>query len=261
MRADWATSMYAVRVSLAIRTLAIGFGVVCAATVLTARQPGRGTVWDGVYTAEQAARGRAVYEEHCSSCHLPDLSGSGEARSLVGDAFMDDWREDTLGTLFSRTRTMMPFDNPATLADGDYLDSIAYILQVNRFPEGRRALTAGELDDIRIENEEGPGEVPSFALVRVMGCLVRETDGGWLLTHATVARRTQDPAVSDPDELTALDRQAPGLRTFALISPYPDPTPHSGHRMEAKGLLIRDADGDRINVSSLGMVAVACGSR
>lgn len=260
MRADWATSMYAVRVSPAVRVLAIGFGVGCAAGVLAARQPERGTVWDGVYTADQAARGRAVYEEHCSSCHLPDLSGSGEARSLAGDAFMDDWREDTLGTLFSRTRTLMPFDNPATLTDGDYLDSIAYILQVNRFPEGRRSLTAEGLDDIRIENEEGPGEVPSFALVRVVGCLARGADGGWLLTHATDARRTQDPSVSGPDQRTALNGQASGPHTFTLISPYPDPTPHTGHRMEAKGFLIRDADGDRINVSSLGMVATACES-
>ena len=40
---------------------------------------------------------------------------------------------------------------------------------------------------------------------------------------------------------------------------YPDPAAHAGHVMEAKGFLIRSPDGDRINVSTLGMVAAACG--
>ena len=40
---------------------------------------------------------------------------------------------------------------------------------------------------------------------------------------------------------------------------YPDPAAHAGHRMEAKGFLIRSLDGDRINVSTLGMVSDVCG--
>ena len=40
---------------------------------------------------------------------------------------------------------------------------------------------------------------------------------------------------------------------------YPDPAAHAGHRMEAKGFLIRSPDGNRINVSTLGMVGAACG--
>ena len=221
-----------------------------------AGQDGR-TVWDGVYTAEQAARGKVVYDTSCGACHLPDMSGSDEARPLAGDRFMQDWREDTLHTLFVRIRNLMPFDEPATLNEDAYLDSVAYILEFNGFPPGDGELTPDGLADIRIEGRDGPAEVPSFALVQVVGCLTEEA-GGWLLTNSTRAVRTRDPAASTEDELSALDARRLGTRTFALMNVYPNPAAHAGHRMAVKGFLIRDPNGDRINVSSLGMVSTAC---
>ena len=223
-----------------------------------AGQDERTTVWDGVYTAEQAARGKLVYDGNCGACHLPDMSGSDEARPLAGDRFMQDWREDTLHTLFVRIRNLMPFDEPATLSEEAYLDSVAYILEFNGFPPGDRELTPEGLEDIRIEGRDGPAEVPSFALVQVIGCLTEEA-GGWLLTNSTRAVRTRDPSASTEDELAALGARPTGTRTFGLMNVYPNPASHAGHRMAVKGFLIRDPSGDRINVSSLGMVADACG--
>lgn len=220
-------------------------------------QQSRTTVWDGVYTDDQAARGEAVYENHCSACHLVDLGGSLEVRPLAGDRFMEDWREDTLDTLFTRIRTLMPFDNPATLSDAAYLDSVAYILQFNGFPAGRLELTADSLADVQIEGRDGPEQVPSFALVKVVGCLTQGADG-WILARSTDAVRTSDPSASNAAELEALEAEPLGPRTFVLMSVYPDPAAHAGHKMEAKGFLIRDPDGDRINVSTLGMVAPVC---
>ena len=222
-----------------------------------AGQEGGATVWDGVYTAEQAARGKVVYDSSCGACHLPDMSGSDEARPLAGDRFMQDWREDTLHTLFVRIRNLMPFNEPATLTEDAYLDSVAYILEFNGFPPGDRELLPDGLADIRIEGREGPAEVPSFALVQVVGCLTEDA-GGWLLTNSTRAVRTRDPSASTEDELSALGARRPGTRTFALMNVYPNPASHAGHRMAVKGFLIRDPAGDRINVSSLGMVAAAC---
>ena len=224
-----------------------------------AAQEGRTTVWDGVYTAEQAARGEAVYASHCSSCHQADFSGTEEASPLSGDAFMQAWREDTVGNLYTRVRNLMPFDEPASLGDGAYLDSVAYLLQANGFPAGSRELTAAGAADVRIEAEDGPGEVPSFALVQVVGCLARGDGATWVLTGATRAVRTDDPSESSPEALAALAGRPPGDRTFELMAVYPDPAAHAGHTMEAKGFLIRSPDGDRINVSTLGMVADACG--
>ena len=239
----------------AVLVLAAGLGV---ASVQAGSQESRTTVWDGVYTADQAARGKVVYDRHCSSCHLADLGGSSEARPLAGDRFMEDWREDTVHTLFTRIRSLMPFDDPATLSDDAYLDTVAYILQFNGFPAGRLALTAEGLADIQIEGRDGPGQVPSFALVQVVGCLTQGSDAGWILTSSTDAVRTRDPSGSNADELRALEARPLGTQTFTLMSVYPDPASHAGHKMEAKGFLIRGPEGDRINVSALEMVAAAC---
>lgn len=222
-----------------------------------AGQDGRRTVWDGVYTTEQAARGMQVYRESCGACHLADMTGSDEARPLAGERFMQDWREDTVHTLYMRIRNLMPFDDPATLSDDAYLDSVAYILEFNGFPPGDSELTPDGLADIRIEGRDGPAEVPSFALVQVVGCLTEDADG-WLLTSSTAAARTRDPSDSSEEELNALAATPGGAETFALMNVYPDPTSHAGHRMAVKGFLIRDPAGDRINVSSLGMVAATC---
>jgi len=43
-------------------------GVICA-------QPSERSVWDGVYTAEQAKRGEALYANNCASCHGSALGG------------------------------------------------------------------------------------------------------------------------------------------------------------------------------------------
>lgn len=249
------------RLVAAILTLALAAGVAPASvegTRAAAPQAEHTTVWDGVFTADQAARGKAVYESHCSRCHGPDLSGSQEARSLAGARFMQDWREDTVDTLFTRIRSLMPFDDPATLSDAAYLDSVAYILEVNGFPGGSRELAADGLADIRIEDLAGPGQVPSFALVQVVGCLTRHPDDGWMLTRSTEPVRTADPSASTAGALTALGAQPLGAQTFTLMSAYPDPAPHTGHKMEAKGFLIRGPEDDRINLSSLAMVAAEC---
>ena len=41
---------------------------------LTSAQAPR-TVWDGVYTREQAQRGEKLYEQECGRCHGDDLTG------------------------------------------------------------------------------------------------------------------------------------------------------------------------------------------
>lgn len=243
--------------TLRMRTTSAFLGLALAGPA-AAGQAERTTVWDGVYTAEQAARGAVVYRTHCSSCHQADFSGTEEASPLAGDAFMQAWREDTVGNLYARVRNLMPFDEPATLSDAAYLDSVAYLLQANGFPAGPRALTAGGAADVRIEAEDGPGDVPSFALVQVVGCLGQGDAGAWVLTRATRAVRTDDPSPSSAETLAALAGRPLGTRTFELMAVYPDPAAHAGHVMEAKGFLIRSPDGDRVNVSTLGMVAPAC---
>jgi mono/diheme cytochrome c family protein len=94
------------------------------------------TVWDGVYTAAQAERGRGAYAQACASCHADDLRGKGTAPSLVEESFAFLWADMSVGDLFERTRTRMPSDRPNSLPSATYADVIAFIAQKNGYPAG-----------------------------------------------------------------------------------------------------------------------------
>jgi mono/diheme cytochrome c family protein len=99
-----------------------------------------GTLSSGVYTADQAKRGQAVYSDACSKCHLDDLSGGTGSPPLVGDEFLKGWTGKTVGALFDEVRMTMPFDNPGGLKAEQYADVIAYLFSANKFPSGSQEL-------------------------------------------------------------------------------------------------------------------------
>jgi mono/diheme cytochrome c family protein len=99
------------------------------------------SVKDGVYTAEQAARGRAVYNVRCAECHMTDLAGHEYAGALAGYGFQLKWQDASLGELLGRIRSM-PLGRPGSLMPQEYVDILAYVLQKNTYPEGTAELTA-----------------------------------------------------------------------------------------------------------------------
>jgi mono/diheme cytochrome c family protein len=101
----------------------------------------RRTLMDGVFTADQAARGRAVYERHCAECHMHDLAGREYAGALAGYGFQLKWQDATLGELLGRIRSM-PLGRPRSLTGDEYIDILAYVLQKNAYPQGTSELTA-----------------------------------------------------------------------------------------------------------------------
>lgn len=118
---------------------AIGLASVWTAPALLAQDAGR-TVWDGVFTAAQADRGAHAYSENCGTCHGVQLDGTGEAPGLAGGEFVANWNGLTVGDMFDRIRTTMPFDRPGGLSRETYADIVAYMLKVNGFPAGEREL-------------------------------------------------------------------------------------------------------------------------
>ena len=133
--------------------------IVIAAALLVAlatAQEATRSVWDGVFTQEQADRGRPLYNQHCASCHADTLTGGEMSPPLVGGEFMSNWNGLTLSELFERIRTSMPQNNPGKLSREVNADITAYILSVNKFPTGKTELphSAEFLRDIRIESEK-----------------------------------------------------------------------------------------------------------
>jgi mono/diheme cytochrome c family protein len=100
------------------------------------------SVWDGVFTAEQAKRGGEISERECVTCHGSTLSGGEEAPALEGGTFLSNWTGLTVGVLFDRIRTSMPQDDPARLTRQQDADVLAYILSLNRFPAAKSELPA-----------------------------------------------------------------------------------------------------------------------
>ena len=221
-----------------------------------AQEDGGPSVWDGVYSPGQAARGRRLYEETCARCHGEDLSGAN-ARPLAGESFIRDWGGLKLDSVLTRAKTMPP-GAAGSLGEDGYVDVLAYVLEANAFPHGEAELTAERAGDVLVYGADGPDAVPNFALVQVVGCLARD-DRAWMVTDGSEPIRTRDPDASTGDTL-ALTRSLPlGGGTFELMYVFPDPDPYEGHRVEAKGFLIRREDAaDAINVTTVASLDAAC---
>jgi mono/diheme cytochrome c family protein len=103
------------------------------------------SVLDGVFTAEQAARGRQTFQRVCMSCHT--------VAEHSGRKFEIKWADSTLGDIFDVISTTMPEGNPGSLNPYDYASIIAFVLKESGYPEGERELptNAAALMNIRIE--------------------------------------------------------------------------------------------------------------
>jgi S-disulfanyl-L-cysteine oxidoreductase SoxD len=115
-----------------------------------AQQPAR--IWDGVFSSDQAGRGKAAFDLSCSRCHNVALIGSERGPAIKGAAFLSHWEKDSLAGLFSKIRDTMPEGGPGTVKDEVKIDILSYILQQNGFPAGNTELKAdvSSLEDIRL---------------------------------------------------------------------------------------------------------------
>lgn len=103
------------------------------------------TTLSGVYTAEQATKGKDVYAGMCQSCHT--------AASHTGQVFVTNWNGRSLAELWAYITENMPKSEPGSLSTREYVLVLAYMLRVNGMPAGRDELRADTeaLAQIRIE--------------------------------------------------------------------------------------------------------------
>jgi S-disulfanyl-L-cysteine oxidoreductase SoxD len=134
-----------------VRRMLVAIGVVA----LYAQDSSR-SVWDGVFSEDQAKAGQADYLRSCASCHGDTLTGGDEAPSLAGGAFLSNWNGLTVGELFERIRTTMPINDPPSVGREVKTRILAYLLKMNRFPSGGTELSARTeaMRLIRIEADE-----------------------------------------------------------------------------------------------------------
>ena len=122
------------------RFAALGIIVFIVLVAVVRAQESQRSLWDGVYTQEQAKRGETAYGERCARCHGTDLMSGDSVPPLAGTDFLSTWNTKTVGDLFDRIRTSMPADQPGTLNRQQTSDIVAYLLSANKFPAGKTEL-------------------------------------------------------------------------------------------------------------------------
>jgi len=210
------------------------------------------TVWDGVYTAAQAARGANSFSGNCSRCHAAEPNAGEEGKNLAGKAFWDSFKESTVDHLLDFVSKNMPNGQGGSLSANTYADLVAYILSRNDLPPGASELTKESAVGVQIIAKGGPGELPTGTLVRVVGCVAKKEGGGWILNTATAPERP-NPATDASDATRAL-----GTRTFTLMYVLLPLDRFVGHRLRVRGLLMGEGGKDGINVSQTESVADTC---
>jgi mono/diheme cytochrome c family protein len=117
-------------------TIALGAIVVSIASSWVAA----GQAGAPVFTAEQAAAGKALFTKACASCHQADLTGNDDAPALAGAPFQDVWKTRSTKELLDYMSGAMP-PGGSTLNATDYAAIVAYVLERNGAPAGAQLLT------------------------------------------------------------------------------------------------------------------------
>jgi len=225
------------------------FTSVTASLVTAQTNTPRRTVWDGVYTEAQAARGVTPFGQSCAGCHA--LAAQGKS-PLVGDAFWKSFAQKSVGDLLEFVSANMPNGSPGSLNESTYRDIVALMLKSNGFPAGTTELQRDAVASLQIVQKDGRTELPSDALARVVGCLAR-SGADWVVTKATTPERAENVAPGGADATRPL-----GNRTIPLKFVVTRLDPLSSSRVAVTGLLIGAGGADGINVTTVTRVAEKC---
>ena len=177
-----------------------GAALLAAVAAVAAAQPAAEPV--PVYTAEQAERGRALYEEVCVECHLSSLiGGANEAPPLRGPDFLDAWRTGAVVDLADTIRVTMPPEDRNSLSPQQAYDLAAFVLQANGAAAGEDALVAAS-----------PG---LSAVLGALGLDGEPASAGSAAPAAVVDRGRRGPAAPAEEE----DARPPGEREIEDFEP------------------------------------------
>jgi mono/diheme cytochrome c family protein len=224
--------------------------VIWSLAAAVAAQAPAPSIWDGVYGAAQAERGRTVYLNACIRCHGADLAGT-TAPALKGDRFFATWGGDSVSRLFEKIRDTMPPNFSTTLDDSAKLDIVAFILQTNGYPAGRDLASGNALAAIQILRRGEQPEVQNFALVQAVGCLSRGENNRWVLQRSSSPAATTESAPTEA-ALTAAASVPLGTGSFVLLSAAPfNPAASEGRKVEARGLIYQESGDSLLTLTSL----------
>ena len=148
-----------------------------------------------VFTAEQAERGRTLYEAICIECHLASLAGANEAPPLRGADFLDAWGTGAVVDLADTIRVTMPPENRNSLSPQQSYDLAAFVLQQNGAAVGNETLAVDNLDlgaSQEVVTPPGEREIEDFEPVTTE-MLLDPDAGDWLMFRRTYDGQGHSP--------------------------------------------------------------------
>jgi mono/diheme cytochrome c family protein len=126
----------------------------------------------GVYTAEQAVKGKEVFNGACSGCHT--------SASSSGTEFRTRWMGKLLWEFYAYVSKLMPDEAPGALSEAEYVNVTAYVLKLNGMPAGEMELTADStlLKTLRLDTlppglQTGASGRSSSVVARRLGAHIR----------------------------------------------------------------------------------------
>ena len=143
-----------------ILTGAMVIGAAASLACSALAQAAARNVWDGVFTADQAAQGKTAFDNKCATCHGAELTGAEMAPPLSGGQFLSNWSGQAVGDLFVRIHTTMPANDPGSLSNAEAASILSYILSFNKFPAGATPLPSDDagLSAIALTAEKPAGK-------------------------------------------------------------------------------------------------------
>jgi len=165
------------------------------------------------FTAAQAARGRASYDDSCSSCHGAHLDDGQFGPPVKGALFRAQWHDQGPEALETFIATRMPPAGPGALGNQTYADIDAYLLQQSGELPGARELVAavrngagaaggpGLGGNVRVANEDAIYRAAQAASAATLAQLAPVSDamlrdppaGDWLMWRRTYASLGYSP--------------------------------------------------------------------
>jgi ankyrin repeat protein len=130
-------------------------GAVPIAKAADSSTAGGKTIWDGVFTEQQAQRGQQVYQRACAACHLDGLQGDDVSPALVGQGFLARFTGQSAHEMVQNLRASMPQNAPDSLGDRAYIDLVSYLLKANGSQTGslELPLDVAELEKIAVVDQ------------------------------------------------------------------------------------------------------------
>ena len=95
------------------------------------------SVWSGVYTRDEADRGKRAAADLCGRCHGAGLDGTATAPVLVGPRFFERWHDLRLGDLIAYIQSAMPREHAFFVPAQTARDVSAFMLRESGVPAGK----------------------------------------------------------------------------------------------------------------------------